>query len=439
MATETFGYALNDLNLVRKAVNALRRVASNTAAFQQAIHDLQLLETVLHGIQHVSTTNTSGDTVRNLQYCSHFCQPPLTRFLRSLKELEPHLCCALARKGLDVCSEPGPIWATELEGHITVLQGSIGLGLRVIDLLLWVEGMRYDVAAHTILPAVLQRTVDALQESLHSPVECHAARGHHYQNMQNNGGCNQYGDRYFFNGAPPSALIEALSRKLEVTAGILHADQSILIGEDLKIVLPQGLALIRVTNDRTPGPSTTISADVQPISPQTTHLSAMELSKLLLQCLLEILRTKLNAALAMLLGTIPAFRSFVRSLTAITRSPSWLLDSNITFVDARSRKVSLPYQWFRKWPHMLAHLQYEFKGTPGESYVSESHFGLFQESSRSRFGQRIPLDQWEDCVRPGTRVVMSMLIDTQRFHPRVCPSCQKVRVTARGMSEWSRW
>lgn len=37
MANEAFGYALDDINLVHRAVGALRMIASNTAASQKAI------------------------------------------------------------------------------------------------------------------------------------------------------------------------------------------------------------------------------------------------------------------------------------------------------------------------------------------------------------------------------------------------------------------
>ena len=190
----------------------------------------------------------------------------------------------------------------------------------------------------------MQRIIETLQEHSHDPGKHHVRPGHNYNNIQNSSGHSHYGDKYFFNGALPIALIEAMANKLDGTASMQHIGRALPIGEDSRDVSPQGVAFAHVVNDNTPGPS----ANVQPLAPQTTDLSATELTKLLLQRLLEPSRQKLHAILAMLLWTIPAFRVFVRTLNTIARQPSMLLDSNITLIDALNREVSLPYQWFRK-------------------------------------------------------------------------------------------
>ena len=439
MATKAFDYALEDVDLVRKAVNALRGLASNTATRKHAIRDLQILEAVLRGVQEVSLGSASEDTLRNLHYCSHFCRPPLNEFLRKLKELEPDICHALARGESSSEINPASVWTARLESEVMVLPGSVGTGLRVIDLLLRVEAMRCGLTKETALPEDLQRTVDILQERLHGPGKRHTGPGHYYNNIQNSGGYSHYGDKYFFNSAPPSALIEAMSKKLDATAGVLQIGQVIAIGDDLKGMLPQGVAFTCVETDKASEPSTARSADVQPLIPQSTELSATELTKLLLQCLLELSRKKLNAILAMLLWTIPAFRAFIRSLNTFARHPSTLLDSNITLIDALNREVSLPYQWFRKWPHMLAHLQYEFKGTPGEGFVSNNDFHMFRLSRRSQSDAMIPVGKWEDFVRPRTRIAMSMLLGFERLNPFTCPICGHALRLNSDRDGWNQW
>lgn len=234
--------------------------------------------------------------------------------------------------------------------------------------------MRCDLAASTTLPGDLQRIIEALQEHLHGPGKRHVGLGHHYNNIQNSGGYSHYGDNYFFNGALPIALIEAMATKLDGTASMLHIGRALPIGEDSRDVSPQGVAFAHAVNDNTPGPS----ANVQPLAPQTTHLSAMELTNLLSQCHLELSRTKLDALLAMLLWIITDLRTCVRCLTVIIRLPKMLLHNNITLVDALNREVSLPYQWFRTWPHMLAHLQYEFRGTPVNSSFQKASLTYFE-------------------------------------------------------------
>ncbi|GAB7329339.1 hypothetical protein MBLNU13_g01135t2 [Cladosporium sp. NU13] len=302
-------YALAEVDLVREAVKALRGLPSHTAARQHAIRDLQILEAVLRGVQEVSLESASEETVMNLRYCSHFCRPPLNGFLRRPKELEPDICHTLAcGESLDE-TNPAPVWIARLKSKFKVLQGS------------------------------------------------------------NSGGSSHYGDKYFFNGAPPIALIEAMSKKPDGTGGMMQIGQLVSNGEDLRVMLPQSVAFTHVENDYSSEPSTTGSANVRSLMPQSPDQSATELTKLLLQCLLELARKKLNAILATLLWAIPTFRASVRSLNALARQPSMLLDSNITLIDALNREVSLPYQWFRKWSHMLAHLQYGSRGTPGQYNV----------------------------------------------------------------------
>lgn len=219
MATRAFQYALEDIDLIRKAVNALRNAASNTTAYQQAIQDPQILETVLDGVQKVSPINASGDTLKNLEYCSHFCRPPLDRFLRSLRELEPDLYRAPVPIEPFVHSARAPVWATRLEREVASLQGSVGTGLRVIDLLLWVEAMQCDVAVNIALPGDLQRMMDSLRDRLYRPRKHPSGPGHYYSNIQNSdNSCNHFGDRYFFNSGPPAAISEGMSHMLGAEA-----------------------------------------------------------------------------------------------------------------------------------------------------------------------------------------------------------------------------
>lgn len=323
-----------------------------------------------------------------------------------------------------------------------VLQGSVGNGLRAIDLLLRVEAMRCDIATNRTLPKDLQKMMDTLQEWFRSPGTRHTGPGHHYHNIQTSDNAYSHnGDNYIYylNGAPPSAHAETFLKKLDETAGMLQIGRSGSIGGDSMIMSLHDSAFTRFANDDTSESSTTIPADVQPVVLQSSSLSATELTKLLLQCLLELLRTKIIATLAMLLWTIPDFRAFVRSLGTFARQPSMLLDSNITLVDALNREVSPPYQWFRKWPHMLAHLQYEFKGTPGEYHVSHDLFDMFHESRGSESAVIISAEQWEGFVSPGMRILMSMVLGLEGLRSLFCWSCGEICGEDQYRDELARW
>jgi hypothetical protein len=123
----------------------------------------------------------------------------------------------------------------------------------------------------------------------------------------------------------------------------------------------------------------------------------------------------------MLLVSSRSLQILVRSAKTIIRSPSMLLDSNITLVDALNRELSLPYEHFRHWPVVLARLQCEFIGLPGESYIAKKRFGLFRAAKKPENEVMIPFDRWERSVFPGNRVVMS--IDVDQFDANQCPSC----------------
>ena len=151
-----------------------------------------------------------------------------------------------------------------------VLQGSVGNGLRAIDLLLRVEAMRCDIATKRTLPKDLQKMMDTLQEWFRSPGTRHTGPGHHYHNIQTSDNAYSHnGDNYIYylNGAPPSAHAETFLKKLDET-GWHAADWTVWIDWrrlDSMIMSLHDSAFTRFANDDdTSESSTTIPADVQP-------------------------------------------------------------------------------------------------------------------------------------------------------------------------------
>jgi hypothetical protein len=435
MATKVFDYAFEDIDLIRKALDALRRVASNTTAYRQAICDLQLLETVLRGVQHVSFTNASEDTVSNLLHCDHFCRSPLDHFLRKLRALEPDIRHTSA-------SSPAPVWATRLVEEVVLLQNRIGRGLRVIDALLSVEELQQDIASNARLPAQMQQIIGSLQEHLSTPFEGRAGRGHghYYNNIQTSGNAYSHiGDRYFLN-VTPAASVDDLSKRLDATASTHQAEQLLSLVKDIKAMLPRG-------------PGHNEEMDVQNSADSSLQLSgsrsALPFDKmqaeLFLRCLFETLGAALNAVLLMLMWTVPAMRYCGRALATIPRPPSGSLDSNTTFVDALDRKFSLQYEQFRYWPVVSAWLQCQFQDRPGALRVSQKRFAVFKDMKPTGRGAMIPFDKWERMITPGQRVLMSMY--TGYHNPaqgnwplrNVCPSCGFVDPHSHRASIWTKW
>jgi hypothetical protein len=434
MATSSFDYAFKDIDLIHKAAHALHEVAGTE--HQQATQDLQLLETVLRGIQQLSPGNSSHETRKNIQYCGHFCRPPLDQFLRRLKQLKPDLEGVSIQEGSYPDVDPALAWPATLVKEVAILQKSIGNGLQIIKVLLWVEELGCDVATKTPSLRGLQQTIQSLQESISSPDGRRSGRGRDYHDINISGsGRNHFGDNYY--GDPTLvASLDGLSRRLDEMASARQVDRLTLLVENFKII----------SSPRLEVPSVNTNPIVQSYNNQpSTSPPLAQHTKSWTQCFLETLLTRLNALLVMLLWTIPAFQRLARTLTTLIRSPNMLLDSNITFVDALNRDFSLPYQQFRYWPVVSAWLQCQFRDCPGTLRIAHNRFAVFKEMRGSGRGVMIPFDEWEQMIRPGQRVLMSMYIgwedSTQGHWPlrNVCPSCGFRDSRTLDAYVWTNW
>jgi hypothetical protein len=435
MAANSFDYAFEDIDLIRQAVEALREVADTVVEHQKAIHDLQLLETVLCGVQRLSPADLRAETRRNIHYCSHFCRPPLGQFLQRLKQLKPDLDRVLKQNTPYADVDPALDGTAKLVKEVAILQKSIGNGLRVIKVLLWVEELGCNVTTNTFLPGELQQTIESLQGSLSSSNGRHYGRGHAYNDIHVSGsGRNHFGDNYY--GDPTLvASLDGLSRRLDDMASARQVDRLLSLVENSKIMSSPRLEVPSVNTH----PMIQSCNNQQSISsPLAQHVKSG------IQSFLETLLTKLNALLVILLLTIPAFQTFARTMATFIRSPNMLLDSNITFVDALNRETSLQYQQFRYWPVVSAWLEFQFRDCPGALLIPKKRFAIFKDMSSSSRGIMIPFDQWERMVFPGHRVLMSMDIGhhvTTTSSPtgNFCPSCALPASRSTHVSFWTKW
>jgi hypothetical protein len=162
-------------------------------------------------------------------------------------------------------------------------------------------------------------------------------------------------------------------------------------------------------------------------------------------CLLEELRGTLNSIILFFLLFGPVLQLCLRTLDTLPRFPKILLDSNITFVDALGRESSLQYQQFRYWPVVSAFLQCQFRDCPGALRITHKRFAVFKEMKSTGRGVMIPFDEWEKMIRPGQRVLMSMLIDQQSSTPglsptrNACPSCGFEDSRSFDSPVWKKW
>ena len=62
----------------------------------------------------------------------------------------------------------------------------------------------------------------------------------------------------------------------------------------------------------------------------------------------------------------------------------------------------------------------DFKDLPGESFVAQSLYRIFDDTNHARIFTRL---NWSRLVRPGMRIKMAMVVSTIPFRKRACPRC----------------
>ena len=471
-----FGFSVGDfvasIQLIHKAAKALRSTSGATEQYQQALLDLELIETVLRRVQGLSPASASHETIQAIQLCALACHAPLAHFLQKVRELEPHL-------NFSGKSSPANFlhikkgghklrWAILLEQDVAKLKASIGPGIEIINTLLQIESLergaitqqsldRITEQVGRVLPAVdkvatfLQSNITTVNHMQNLPTLAHLknelARNATSQQMQT-----------------LASAIADLSVRLNNTATKDQANGLAKLVEDNKTQQSSGVAALsslaahniqeltelkRITESSNRMLATLLH-QIPPVSGSVAHgspgMATLDDSNRLQgssgirfsrptspvavwQALLKALRRALDGLLLFFLWLAPAFQLYLRTLNTMSRSPKMLLDSNITFVDVLNREFSLQYQQFRYWPVMSAFLQCQFRGCPGALRITHKRFAVFKEMRSTGRGAMIPFEEWEHIVRPGQRVLMSMYIghddSTQgQWRARnVCPSC----------------
>jgi hypothetical protein len=174
-------------------------------------------------------------------------------------------------------------------------------------------------------------------------------------------------------------------------------------------------------------------------------LVSVESVDLVWQSLIATLRHALDAILLFFLWFGPAFQLCLRTLKAMPRSPTMLLDNNILFADALNRKFSLQYEQFRYWPVVSTFLECNFRDCPGALRIAHKRFAVFKEMRSTGRGVMIPFDEWEQMVRPGQRILMSTRIgqedSTGGYWParNACPSCGVQESRSFDSPVWKKW
>ena len=492
MAAVPFGFSVGDfvasIELIHKAAKALRSTSGATGHYQQTLLDLELIESVLRRVQGLSPASASPETIRTIQLCGLACHVPLDHFLQKAKKLEPFLNFngnSSAANFLHIRKAGHKLrWAILLEEDVAKLKASIGPGIEIINTLLQIEALERGAITQESLKRVAEQmgrvlpAVDKIAIFLQSNI----ATGKHIQDLptlaqlRNELSQNATAQQMRF----LASAVADLSGKLNNTATQDQANGLSALVEDTKAEQSNGTAALSTLAEDSvkemielkkiaESSNLMLGTLMQRIPPHLTgsiiqssgrvildnsnqsqgssgtDLSQSISSVLVWQGLLEALRRSVNAILLFFLWFGPAFQLCLKTVNTISRSPTMLLDSNIIFVDALDRTFSLQYQQFRYWPAVLAFLQCQFRDCPGALRIAHKQFHVFREMKATGRGVVIPSDEWQQTVRPGQRVLMSMSIGrrtamgTRWSDRKTCPSCGFREPYSIDRLVWKKW
>jgi hypothetical protein len=154
-----------------------------------------------------------------------------------------------------------------------------------------------------------------------------------------------------------------------------------------------------------------------------------------IQAILSLFRAGVNALLLRLWITLPVAQHIFRILQPPRLFASVTVSDSILFEDALGRITHLPYLYFRHHDVFMARLRCEFKNLPGERKVLLEQFRIFKQKRCNEF---LTKDNWERDIRPGSKVAMSILLDSHGNKGDTCPRCETIKadMDVKALSQW---
>lgn len=480
MAAIPFEYAPDYIQLLRKAEKALRAPSSSQDQNQSAIPNLQLLVGVLQQVQGLSSQSNEEAVLRTL--CVHGLefQPPLERFLRTLQTLEPDFDAHLAPDKAIASADDSRDWTTQLKNSVALLMSAIGNGLDLISELMRIERAKQDDPAREILHQTLARRSDPLSPTDTSKqvglTSLSPETGNVYHNIQVSGsGPTQIGNSYYY-AAPATTSVDILPTLLDPLATAQQVETLMSVAGEIRAQQDEGhtvLSTLGTNTSRDLQELTQLVADLHAMITLLNHQSprileldfqgaprrytsvngmdsnshpprnepthAQKASRLDRQYFRVIIREGIDAILVVFLSAKMLVHTLLRASNVISRIPRLLVGDSITLVDALNRELSLEYDHFRHWPVLMARLQIQFRGLPGEDQIAKERFVFLPQSSHSRKSAIMTPEEWESSVFPGCRMVMSMVVEHQSHQMEACVSCGSKSWYEYGSSTWFLW
>ena len=126
---------------------------------------------------------------------------------------------------------------------------------------------------------------------------------------------------------------------------------------------------------------------------------------------LEYLRKNMKA-------NMEIYALLLKIQTSIPKDMFLSRQDSIHFEDVLGRKKLLPYGYFRHWDVFESMLRCEFKDLPGEQKVRGGDYVLMDSQVQ---GVTIRKEAWQRMVFPGTKIMMSVVLETFQVVGGLCP------------------
>lgn len=380
-----FGFSAGDVlsavNIIKQVIEALR--SSSTAADESAsaLVTLNTVRIALQMVRDTEMTTTDGDAFRQLQECAKTCSERVLDFSQRIEKYNTALGARQdGQQSFRQMLERNTTkvrWTLAVKDDLDDLMASLTPQLATMQLLLSIKEASSMRLWHADL-LHLTRSVQAQTRSIQSQMDRGVAR------------------------LEPDTVAGAERKDGDYPYGTLTRSSPLDRGKLQAGTMPK----------------------YHEWPPTGQPPDMMELKR----CLEQLL-----VMLAMCLWHwIPRFCHVLR---ALPRSPTTVLDTNITLTDALGRVHNLPYEHFSDWSMVVQKLVVAFKGCVGEEKIHVGRYVIYSTQGRCEL---LSESSWERTVRPGTKTVMAMVVSGQGFDLNQCPRCGCHSNTAHETG-WATW
>ena len=438
----SFGDFINAVQLINRTAKALRETDGAAAKYQQAAIELDSLRHVLRRVQPLRPNTGNVETMEKIQLCGLACYLPLSRFVKKIERFETRL----GRNGGSQGTNGVARWisrsgqkvqrAVAVEEECMKLKASITPQMHAIEVLLQLESLeRIDdlnqTPAETCEHAKkVMVSVDDLKGFADNPV----AIQHQVLALL------PLVERLSTTHAQDNNVLLDVTRETQSSTSEVQVRlgaQEAMLKQILRQIDGNGRAgpnnaFVNICRLKSPS---TISMDLRPSTsrgiPDQSDTTIDHFYWLLLA-----IRCGVTEVIHIFMCILPTVQRLLRSVVAVSRTPTLVLQDNIHLEDTLGRTSSLPYEYFRYWPVLQARLQKAFNGVPGEDKVKRNQFHILNMLAG---GNLVLTDNnWSAGVFPGSKLAMSMLLRNHVFEKHLCPRCQTVDSMAL-VNTWTEW